>query len=90
MALAVREWFGSETLNIRPHIMTIAKGSVRAISRLVGRLSVMVAKVIAGDEFNHSYTYSSHPVAAAVANENLRIMEEENIVGHVRDTAPPI
>ena len=37
--------------------------------------------------FNHGYTYSSHPVAAAVANENLRIMEEENIVGHVRETA---
>ena len=49
-----------------------------------------VARVINdGGDFNHGYTYSGHPVAAAVALENLRIMEEENIVGHVADVAAP-
>jgi putrescine aminotransferase len=48
-----------------------------------------VAGVIAEGEFAHGYTYSGHPVAAAVALENLRIIEEENIVGHVHDVAGP-
>ena len=37
-----------------------------------------------GDEFNHGYTYASHTVAAAVASENMRILEEEGIVDKVR------
>ena len=40
-------------------------------------------------DFNHGYTYSGHPVAAAVALENLRIMQDEHIVEHVRDVAHP-
>ena len=48
-----------------------------------------MAEVIGRDEFNHGYTYSGHPVAAAVALENLRIIDEEGIVDHVRDVAHP-
>jgi putrescine aminotransferase len=48
-----------------------------------------VAKVIGGTEFNHGYTYSGHPVACAVALENLRILEEEKIVDTVRDQTAP-
>jgi len=48
-----------------------------------------VAEVIAEDEFNHGYTYSGHPVSAAVALENLRIIEEEGVIEHVRDVAHP-
>jgi hypothetical protein len=49
-----------------------------------------VAEVLgsAGD-FNHGYTYSGHPFAAAVALENIRILQEEHIVEHVRDVAHP-
>jgi putrescine aminotransferase len=52
-------------------------------------VSDKVAEVIGRDEFAHGYTYSGHPVAAAVALENLRIIEEEKIVDHVRDVAAP-
>jgi len=45
--------------------------------------------VIGRDEYNHGYTYSGHPVAAAVALENLRILEDENVLGHVQDVAAP-
>ena len=45
--------------------------------------------MISSEEFNHGYTYSGHPVAAAVALENLRILEEEKILDHVRDVAAP-
>ncbi|MEX0305283.1 MAG: aminotransferase class III-fold pyridoxal phosphate-dependent enzyme, partial [Leisingera sp.] len=83
-------WFGSETLNIRPDIMTIAKGLSSGYAPIGGSIvSDEVASVIASDEFNHGYTYSGHPVASAVALENLRIMEEENVLGHVRDVAAP-
>ncbi len=83
-------WFGSQTLGIRPDIMTIAKGLTSGYLPLGGSiLSDGVAEVIAGSEFNHGYTYSGHPVSCAVALENLRLIEEENILGRVRtDTAP--
>ena len=38
--------------------------------------------------FGHGYTYSGHPVSAAVALETLKIYEERDIVGHVRAVAP--
>lgn len=83
-------WFGSQAMNIRPDIMTIAKGLSSGYAPIGGSIvSDEIASVIGSDEFNHGYTYSGHPVACAVALENLRIMEEEGIVDHVRDVAAP-
>lgn len=83
-------WFGSQTLNIRPDIMTIAKGLSSGYQPIGGSIvSDEVAEVISQGEFNHGYTYSGHPVASAVALENLRILEEEDVVGHVQRTAAP-
>ncbi len=83
-------WFGAQTYDIRPDIMTIAKGLSSGYAPIGGSLlSDEVAGVISGTEFNHGYTYSGHPVAAAVALENLRILEEERIIETVaRDTGP--
>lgn len=83
--------FGSTTFGIRPHIMTIAKGLSSGYQPIGGSIVCdEVAEVMgsAGD-FNHGYTYSGHPVAAAVALENIRILQEEHIVEHVRDVAHP-
>jgi putrescine aminotransferase len=83
-------WFGSQTFGIKPHIMTIAKGLSSGYAPIGGSIVCdEVASVIAQDEFNHGYTYSGHPVAAAVALENLRILEEEKVIDHVRDVAHP-
>ncbi|HEY9019978.1 MAG: aspartate aminotransferase family protein [Paracoccaceae bacterium] len=83
-------WFGSQTLNIRPHIMTIAKGLSSGYQPIGGSIVCdEVASVIGACEFNHGYTYSSHPVAAAVALENLNIIEEEGIIDHVRTNIGP-
>ncbi len=83
-------WFGSETYDIRPDIMTIAKGLSSGYAPIGGSMvSDEVAEVLSGTEFNHGYTYSGHPVAAAVALENLRILEEEGIVDRVRDETGP-
>ncbi len=83
-------WFGSQTLGIKPHIMTIAKGLSSGYAPIGGSIVCdEVAEVIGGCEFNHGYTYSGHPVAAAVALENLRILEEEGIVDTVREETAP-
>ena len=83
-------WFGSQTYDIRPDIMTIAKGLSSGYAPIGGSIvSSRIAEVIGRDEFNHGYTYSGHPVAAAVALENLRILQEEDIVEHVRTVAAP-
>jgi 4-aminobutyrate--pyruvate transaminase len=38
--------------------------------------------------FGHGFTYSGHPVAAAVALETLKIYDEMDIVSHVKKVAP--
>lgn len=84
-------WFGSTTYGIRPDIMTIAKGLSSGYLPIGGSiLSDDVAEVIAaGGDFNHGYTYSGHPVACAVALENLRILQDEKIIEQVREETGP-
>jgi putrescine aminotransferase len=83
-------WFGSQTLGIEPDIMTVAKGlSSGYIPIGASIVSDRVAHVLRDTEINHGYTYSGHPVACAVALENLRILEEEGIVDTVRDVTAP-
>ena len=83
-------WFGSQTLGLRPHIMTIAKGLSSGYQPIGGSIVCdEVAEVINACEFNHGYTYSGHPVACAVALKNLEIIEREGLVERVRtDTGP--
>ena len=83
-------WFGSQTMKIRPDIMTIAKGLSSGYQPIGGSIvSRKIAEVIGKDEFNHGYTYSSHPVAAAVALANLNIIESEGIVERVQNETGP-
>lgn len=84
-------WFGSQTFGITPHIMTIAKGLSSGYQPIGGSVVCdEVAQVVGeGGEFFHGYTYSGHPVAAAVALENLRILQDEGIIDHVRNVAHP-
>jgi len=82
--------FGSETFGIKPDIMTMAKALSSAylpISATVITEEIYQAFVRQSEKigvFAHGYTYSGHPVAAAVANETLKIYEERNILDHVR------
>lgn len=83
-------WFGSQAVGIQPHIMTIAKGLSSGYQPIGGSIVCdEVAEVVGDTEFNHGYTYSGHPVAAAVALENLRIIEEEKLIERVRDETGP-
>jgi putrescine aminotransferase len=83
-------WFGSTTYGIQPDIITIAKGLSSGYQPIGGSiLSDRVARVLGEIEFNHGYTYSGHPVAAAVALENLRILEEEALPQRVAERTGP-
>ena len=74
-------WFACESFGIRPQIMTVAKGLSSGYAPIGASIVCdEVANVLNGCEFNHGYTYSGHPVACAVALENLRLLEEEGIV----------
>lgn len=86
--------FGCETFGIAPDMVTVAKALSSAylpISALL--ISPRIARAILDQSAEigmlaHGFTYSGHPVAAAVALEALRIYEETDIVSHVRKVGP--
>ncbi|WP_028025054.1 aspartate aminotransferase family protein [Enterovibrio calviensis] len=86
------EWFGSQHFGIKPDFMPIAKGMTSGYIPMGG---VIVSDRVAntfeekGGDFNHGYTYSGHPVSAAVALENLRVMKEKNLVQYVKEDIGP-
>ncbi|WP_397448621.1 aspartate aminotransferase family protein [Pseudomonas sp. NA-150] len=85
------EWFGSDYYDLKPDLMTIAKGLTSGYIPMGGVIvSDKVVEVLnEGGDFNHGFTYSGHPVAAAVALENLRILREEEILEKVRAQTGP-
>ena len=86
------KWFGSQHYQLRPDLMPIAKGLTSGYLPMGGVIvgdRVANALIDDGGEFFHGYTYSGHPVAAAVGLENLRIMREEGIIEYVRNEASP-
>ena len=86
--------WGCETFNLEPDIMTIAKALTSAYLPLGAVLisePIYQALVKESEKigiFGHGYTYTGHPVCAAVALEALKIYQERDIVGHVRRVAP--
>lgn len=85
------KWFGSDYFNITPDLMPIAKGLSSGYLPIGG---VMVADRVGetlfeGGDFNHGFTYSGHPVAAAVALKNIQILRDEGIVENVDKVTAP-
>lgn len=84
------DMFGTETFGMQPDLITVAKGLTSAYFPLSGCLvSEKVWRVLsdAGSQygaFGHGYTYSSHPVGAAAALANLKLIEDEQLLGAVR------
>ncbi|MBO2861072.1 putrescine--pyruvate aminotransferase [Pseudomonas aeruginosa] len=85
------EWFGSQYYGNAPDLMPIAKGLTSGYIPMGGMVvrDEIVEVLNQGGEFYHGFTYSGHPVAAAVALENIRILREEKIIEKVKaETAP--
>ena len=86
--------FATQTFSLAPDIITVAKalsaGYLPISANLVSRgiYDVLLTQSDKLGIFGHGYTYSSHPVPAAVALETLRIYEERDILAHVRRVSP--
>jgi len=86
------QWFASQTMDLSPDMMTLAKGLT---SGYLPMSAVMVGDRVAdrliadGGEFYHGFTYSGHPVAAAVALANLELIEREDMIRTVREDTGP-
>ncbi|GGM10013.1 aspartate aminotransferase family protein [Pseudooceanicola nanhaiensis] len=86
--------WGSETCEMQPDIMVSSKqlsSSYLPISAIM--LNDKVFEPIADESnrigtFGHGFTGGGHPVAAAVALENLKIIEERDLLGNVREVGP--
>ncbi len=84
-------WFGSDYYGLEPDLMPMAKGMSSGYLPIGG---VMVSDRVAaglaeGGEFYHGFTYSGHPVCAAVAVKAIEILRDEKIVERVRDDIAP-
>jgi adenosylmethionine-8-amino-7-oxononanoate aminotransferase len=84
----VGAWFASERYDIRPDIVTSAKGlssSYAAIGAVIATDRVMEPFLEPGSMYSHGITFGGHPVMCAIALKNIEIMKRERIVEHVRD-----
>ncbi len=83
-------YWGAQTRNICPDIMTMAKGLTSAYLPMGAVLisdEIFQALVAQSEKlgiFGHGYTYTGHPVCASVALEAIRIYEDLRIVDRVR------
>jgi adenosylmethionine-8-amino-7-oxononanoate aminotransferase len=82
-------WFGSETYDIRPDLLTCAKGlssAYAAIGAVVAADRVMEPFLEDRSTFMHGITFGGHPVMAAIALKNIEILKRERVVEHVAET----
>ncbi len=86
--------FGCQTFGIKPDTMTVAKALSSAylpISAVV--ISEEIYQGVKEESnrigiFGHGFTYSGHPVAAAVANKNLELLAERKVFEHAAAVGP--
>jgi 4-aminobutyrate---pyruvate transaminase len=74
--------FGHQTYNFVPDIVAMAKGITSGYIPLgaVGISDEINSVLLEPDRmFMHGFTYSGHPVACAVAIENIKLIESENL-----------
>lgn len=86
--------FGAQRFGVTPDMITFAKGVTNGTVPMGGVL-------VSGDiyetfmtgpeeivEFFHGYTYSGHPLAAAVGHATLDVMEEEGLIARAAELEP--
>jgi len=86
--------WGCQTYDIKPDILTCAKALSSAylpISAVMVSEPIFQGLVKESEKlgiFGHGFTYSAHPVCAAVALRAQQLMLERDMVGHVRRVSP--
>ncbi|HMS45740.1 MAG TPA: aminotransferase class III-fold pyridoxal phosphate-dependent enzyme, partial [Alphaproteobacteria bacterium] len=88
------QMFGCQLYGIQPDIITMAKALTSAYMPMGALLiNQQMYQVIANNAnkigtFAHGFTYSGHPVCAAVALECLKIYQENNFIAHLQQIIP--
>ncbi|WP_081889398.1 aminotransferase [Caballeronia sordidicola] len=78
--------FGTEAMGMKPDLITVAKGVTSAYVPLSASLvsEKVWRTIVSGSDklgvFGHGFTYSGHPIAAAAALANLKIIENDKLV----------
>jgi adenosylmethionine-8-amino-7-oxononanoate aminotransferase len=81
-------WFASERYDIRPDLITCAKGLSSAYAAIGAVITAdNVIEPFLGDKsmFTHGITFGGHPVMCAIALKNIEIMKRERIPETVRE-----
>jgi adenosylmethionine-8-amino-7-oxononanoate aminotransferase len=82
------EWFGSTKYDIRPDLVTSAKGLSSAYASIGAVIATdKVFEPFMGQQsmYTHGITFGGHPVQCAIALKNIEIMKRERVVENVRD-----
>ena len=82
-------WFGSERYDIRPDLITMAKGlssSYAAIGAVAATDRVMEPFMQGTNMYAHGITFGGHPVMSAIALKNIEIIKRDGIIEHVAET----
>ncbi len=77
-------WFAVEHWNVKPDILTFAKGVTSGYLPLGGMVASAAVKdaldsVAPGDRWMHAHTYSGHPTCCGVGLKNIDIIDGENL-----------
>jgi adenosylmethionine-8-amino-7-oxononanoate aminotransferase len=83
----VGSWFASERYDIRPDLVTSAKGLSSAYAAIGAVIATdRVFEPFAGPTamYSHGITFGGHPVQCAIALANIEIIRRERLVEHVR------
>ena len=81
-------WFGSQTLGLKPHSITMAKAitsayfPMSAITIEEDLYQAMLDESRKLGTFGHGYTYTAHPVGCAVALKTIEIYQRDKIMQH--------
>ena len=88
-------WFSSQDIfGITPDIITCAKGLSAGYAPIGACLisDSLIAEISGSSSkdsiFSHGFTYSGHPVCAAVSLKVIEIFERDKILDHVRTISP--
>jgi len=86
----IGHWFASlDEFGVQPDIIVVAKGLTSGYLPLGATIySDRIHDVISAEDpeawFTHGFTYSGHPVCCAAALKNIKIISDDELLGHVR------
>jgi adenosylmethionine-8-amino-7-oxononanoate aminotransferase len=84
----VGAWFASDLYDIRPDLITSAKGlssAYAAIGAVIATDSVFEPFTSGSNMYTHGITFGGHPVMCAIALANIEIMKRERVLENVRE-----